>query len=245
MSYSPHKRPRTEAAFHIRETIRKELLKLKRTYPEREEYIPEEDLSRWITWDAIKEWIQDSGIEDIGQDKMADDISKFALKTFCILMEIEREDSIEFFIWHNLPSSPDMRLPWLDSCCLAHFLQDAGIFNEWSQEKCEEFFEKQWKYLVPKFHKGQQTRIPKNAKLPFLKNAMYRDTEGSRLFHVDFDGRYLLSAEGEPSGSTDKVRVSTCLSTCWVVSYTLPRNIPPGCAIQVVPGQGATYYPTT
>lgn len=70
MSYSPAKQPRTQAAAEIRHRISKGLLDLKEAYPMREEYIPEKDLSQWVTWDAVRLWIEESGIEFIDKKNL-------------------------------------------------------------------------------------------------------------------------------------------------------------------------------
>lgn len=211
MSYSPRTHRRTQAAVDIREIITKGVFELESRDPERERYIPEKDLSRWVTRDAILEWIEESGIEYIEKAKFADDIVHYALKTFCILMEIEREDCIKWFVEsHRSFRGPDAKLPWKDSAGLASFFKREDGSPEWSRSKVKDFCERQWRYVVPKFYEGRNTRIPDNSKFPFFSNRS-RETQHSGLFEVDFDARYLLSHEGQQLESTDRVRVGTRL----------------------------------
>ena len=214
MSYSPLTQRRTQAAVEIRERIIKGIFELERADPGREKYVPAKDLSCWVTRDAILLWIEESGIEFIEKAKFADDIIQYALKTFCILMEVEREDCIKWFVLrHRSFGGPDTKLPWLDSAALASYLKHEDGSPEWSRSKYQDFYVRQWKYVVPKFYEGRDTYIPDNSTLPFLSNKSRadRETDDSGLFEVDFDGRYLLSHEEQPLVSTGKVRVRTCL----------------------------------
>ena len=211
MSYNPPTQQRTQAAVEIRERIVKGLFELESTDPGRERYAPEKDLSCWVTRDAILLWIDESSIEFVEKAKLADDIIQYALKTFCILVEVEREDFIKWFVLrHRSFGGPDIKLPLLDSAALASYLKHEQGSPDWSRSKYQDFYKKQWKYVVPKFYKGQDTYIPDDSKFPFFSNRS-RGTDDSGLFEVDFDGRYLLSREDQPLVSTGRVRVRTCL----------------------------------
>lgn len=123
-------------------------------------------------------------------------------------MEVEKEDSIKLLVeLHRPHGGADLKLPWPNDHALAsYFKKDAG---GWDKSRYKQCYQRQLKYVVPKFSEGQEYHIAADSKLPFLRNESFgdQDTNDSRLFEVEFDGRYLLPYEEQPLTSTGIIKM--------------------------------------
>ena len=191
----------TLEAVEIRNAIKKLCSDLKEKRPFREEYIPEEMLQSRVTEDAIGKWIEASGLEKIDLNRLKTQIFTTALRTFCILVEIDCEDYIKDFI-QQCPQEPDRKLWWTTDANLRNFLQAAypnQPYGPWLKAKYEEFYREQWKYLAIEFKEGEsRTQLPDEAIFPYLDNRVHQNRGTTILYRVDFDGHYLLDSEGKP-----------------------------------------------
>lgn len=199
--------PRTREADGINEIIIKRLSKLREKYPERQEYIPEGDLRQWVTEDAIGSWVEASKIDTIDPHGLKEQIIRCALKTFCILIEMRKEDYITEFIQCCSESNPDGKLCWTSPLALGQTLEIACARNKiprWDQSMCKEFYARQWKYVVRSFTIGRNAILLDGEMLPFFSER--RHPNRSTLYEVDFDGRYLRSRQNEPLNFGSLVR---------------------------------------
>lgn len=202
MSYYHHPpQQNTQAAKSIRNSITSLLDKLKRSYPERQQYIPEQNLRETVAQRVVLEWVSASDINPNDPSMTAETIFRHALRTFCILLEIEEENSIITFIRGLGSLGPDSKLPWPNSEALIGYFRSTNSpeQNTWSESKGNQFIDHQWKYSVPILIQGQEHRLPGKSMLPYLKNEMRTGKES--LFEVDFDGRYLRRSDTKDSCS--------------------------------------------
>ena len=200
MSYVLPRQERTREAARIREHLKAEFLRIEKKYPSVDPYISEDDLRKLVTVDAVGRWIDTSNVEMANKIQLKNQIWRGGLKTFCVVVEIEKEDAIKFFIQRSDRGNPDGLLSVWDNASLTEFLNGGSIeetFGKWSTLKCEEFSRAKWKYLAFEFTVGTQASLNEKRILPFRENVeISRDRSDSKLFKVQFDGRYLLSEEG-------------------------------------------------
>ena len=199
MSLFARIQPRTIEADGINNIITNKLSKLREKYPERQEYIPEEDLRQWVTEDAIGSWVEASKINTIDPHGLKEHIVSCALKSFCILIEMRKEDYITEFIQCSSQSNPDGKLCWASPLALKETLEIVCDQNKtplWDKPTYKEFYQKQWKYVVRSFRIGGDAVLLDGEILPFFTERRY--PKRATLSEVDFDGRYLRSPQNEP-----------------------------------------------
>ena len=190
----------TEEAAHIRDKLKSKTRHMARKYKDGGKYIPEYALSEWVTRSAVGKWIDASKIEVTDRSGFRDQICKMALKTFCILIEVEREDAIKHFVERSDPTEgPDNMLWRLDSEYLRKFMTDAGENPKlWPIDKCEEFCDAKWKYIAAKLPYGTRAHLEVERILPFRQTKDSEDRGETTLYEGEFDGRYLIRNSGEP-----------------------------------------------
>lgn len=209
MSFNIHPRSGTEEAVTIRETITEKLSILRKKHSHRQEYIPDEDLPRWVTKDSIGKWIEASKIDLVDPDRLRNTIHASGLKTFCVLLEIERENYIQDFIRLS-QSNPDGKLWWTNGRSVRDFLllaHSPTTSRPWSESKYDDFCKRQWKYMAQIFTRGEGIELVDDTILPYLDNELYRERGNSKLFKVEFDGRYLRPQDNLQPGLGNVVRV--------------------------------------
>lgn len=216
MSLFTRPQPRTKEADGINSIITKKLSKLREKYPERQEYIPEGDLRQWVTIDAIGSWVEASKIDNIDPHWLKGHIFWWALKTFCILIEMRKENYIKEFIQCSSQSNPDGKLCWTSPLALSQTLEIVCAQNKnppWDKPTCTEFYEKQWKYVVRSFTIGGDAVLLESEMLPFFSERPYPNRP--TLYEVDFDGRYIRSRQNMPlnPGSLVRSYIPVSLST--------------------------------
>lgn len=188
----------TEAA-NIRDNLRKKLYTLYEGNHDDELYVPHNLLSEWVTKDAVGKWIEKSEAKAYAPIKLRDKIHETALRTFCILIEIEREDAIGLFLGKARPELQlDMAILALDNDkdSVQRFLQDfpEGL-NAWPKHKCQQFCDQKRRYFATTLKYGETRYLDDNDILPFRKimgEPMIRDK--AKLYKVLFDAQYLLKA---------------------------------------------------
>ena len=216
MSLFARLQPRTKEADGINNIITNKLSKLREKYPERQEYIPEGELRQWVTKDAIGSWVDASKIDIIDPHGLKENIASCALKTFCILIEMRKEDYITEFIQCSSQSNPDGKLCWTSPLALSQTLESVCAQNKaplWDKPTCTEFYEKQWKYVVRSFTIGGDAVLLDNEVLPFFSERRYPNRP--TLYEVDFDGRYIHSRQNIPLylGGLVRSYIPVCSST--------------------------------
>ena len=197
MSFNIQKQERTQEAANIRDVITKELINLRKRNPWREEYVPNDALPKWVTPSAIGRWVETSNIDPVDRQKMKEQICKLAMKTFCILVQIGREDSIQYFIQRSDSTGPDNMLWAMTSGSLKEFLEEANqkLADSWPEEKCDEFCLTRWKYVAVDFTPDVGNRVlPEKAVLPFLMSKTHAIKGDSQLSVVHFDAQYFRLA---------------------------------------------------
>lgn len=215
MAFNTQKQERTKEAQNIRDTIKRELSYLRQKYPRREEYVPKDVLPLWVTSDAIGKWVETSNIDPVDGKKLKQQICTLALKTFCILIGIEKEDSIQYFIQRSDSGGPDIKLYGMTETHLKVFLKEAdrNVASSWDKEKCEEFCSTAWKYVPVEFTPDlDHVILPEEAVLPFCM----REPGDSQMSAVDFDAQYLRSATAE-----SKAPKVVCQLMAYVLVHTL------------------------
>ena len=201
MNYDVPRHDRTKEATNIRDKLKAKFSKLRDKYPQGELFIADDELKLCVSIDVVGRWIATSNVDVIDKDRIRTQIWSSALKTFCILVEIERENAIKYFIECGRTDT------WLRSWSpesLKEFINDASpqqASGKWLPAKCKEFFEEKWKYMPIHFTVGDDVTLEDKMILPFRMIKPHQASQGgSRLFEVEFDGRFLKSEKGDHGG---------------------------------------------
>ncbi|KAL8896738.1 MAG: hypothetical protein Q9207_007563 [Kuettlingeria erythrocarpa] len=187
---------RTREAANIRDRIKEGLQDLRRRYPDGKIYVSEYDLSKWVTPDAVGKWIVASRIEEVDSLHLKNQICSSALKTFCVLLEIEKENTIRYFIEKADPKDGADRSSFAVAEDVQRFL--AYGCSPWTPAKCQEFCETWRKYVAARLSYGKIRRLGDKEILPFRREEVFDRRADATLYKVDFDGRFLIDKPGKP-----------------------------------------------
>ena len=186
-------------------------------------YVPHHLLSEWVTRDDVGNWISSSQVVSCAEEKFRDRIMDKALRTFCILIEIEREDAIcYFFEKARSRLGPDMAV-----LALGHSKDNVKNFvlgfegdpDPWLGPKCQEFCDTRRKYFAASLEYGEIQRLDEKDILPFRWVGKPCDREGTKLYSVGLDAAYL---DGRPDRLQGQTEVTNQTMSCLRRHLTLP-----------------------
>ena len=186
----------------MRDLLKGLALNLQDMHPSRKtyNYIPEMELRDTISPNMIGEWIVGTCPDANSPKRLSDKIHKRALRTFCILLKIEREDFIKTFM-ENLPSDPDASLPWVDGYTLKTFLDKYATPRFGPKSKADEFCREQWRFCPFSLTEGDHKFIENVSAIPFFRETPFKPRSGvSGLFKVRVDPRYFTFRKPKESG---------------------------------------------
>ncbi|KAL8916950.1 MAG: hypothetical protein Q9208_008271 [Pyrenodesmia sp. 3 TL-2023] len=215
---------RTREAANIRESIGKGLQNLKRKFPNGKIYVSGNDLSEWVTPDAVGKWIAASKIEEIDSPGLKYQIWSSALKTFCILLEIERENAIRYFVERADPIEGADRVQLTVAEEVKRFVKQLPHgSSSWTQDKCEEFCEKRRKYVPARLSYGKIRHLGDHDILPVQKIEAFEDRAEAVLCKVDFDGRFLIDKLGKSysDNTIQMMRKGLPLDLAWTEQHLI------------------------
>ncbi len=193
---------RTREAANIRDRIKEGLQDLRRRFSDGYDgtiYVSDLDLSEWVTPDAVGKWIVASRIEEVDNLHLKDRICSSALKTFCVLLEIEKENEIRYFVEKADPQDGADRYSFKVAEDVQTFLKQLPHGSSpWTQAKCQEFCVTRRKYVAARLSYGKIRHLDDNEILPFRKKELFDSRADASLYKVVFDGRFLMNDLGKP-----------------------------------------------
>lgn len=194
----------TLATSGIRKLIKNLVSKLGKRYPRRSNYIPEEDLGKLITQDLIGEWLKEISPKATIPTNLSSQIHREGLKTFCILVWIEKDQYMKTFI-DKLPRGPDLKLPWTSQEGLKIFL-DAP--HDWDKETYVEFFKQQRRYQPHEIREGEMKVLNEDLTIiPYLEQC--KGAEKGDIVKVKLDQRYFEFSKTRELGPEGFVSMHT------------------------------------
>lgn len=183
----------------MRERIQKGLQDLRGRFPDGKIYVSRNDLLEWVTPDAVGKWITASRIEEVDKLHLKNRICSSALKTFCVLLEIEKENAIRYFVERADPKHGADRVLFTVAEDVQRFLRQLPRGSgSWTQAKCQEFCEKRRKYVAARLSYGGSRHLEDKEILPFQKVEFFEGRGEAVLCKVVFDGRFLIDKLGKP-----------------------------------------------
>ncbi len=205
MSFRIAPQQSTRQASRIRKLIKDLGKKLENSYPGRSDYIPEEDLGKTIMQNVIGEWLKHSSPDATNPTKLKSEIYCKGLKTFCILVSMEKEQCMKTFM-DKLPWGPDRKLPWTSQENLKSFLDAPHL--DWDRNAYVEFFEQQRRYQPHEISEGEMRRLDKDLTvIPYLEEC--KDMKRGDIVKVKLDRRYFKPSSTRELGAGGFVSMHT------------------------------------
>ena len=172
MKFNSDPQPRSEEASRIRERLDELKKDLKKNHQNKTKFIPTKSLKDCVTPAMIAEWIAYSAKDAIDPKRLGEMVHQQALRTFCVLILIEKENYMAIFLRH--PYKLDKRLPFDNVGDLENFLevkaggdtQEQNIVSEFGLS--QKFVDLQWRFWPYKFLQGEHKRLTSGEALPFF-----------------------------------------------------------------------------